>query len=91
MADELLQKNEMDMRRYQIADALLSRRLAERSIIVNLRDAYTQADAELARISDTRCKVFPKPKRFLAAVTPTMPSLEWKIIRDCKSRSIRPR
>jgi hypothetical protein len=43
LAQQLLEKNEFDMRLYQIADALLSRKLAEEGAQVGLRSAYGEA------------------------------------------------
>lgn len=43
LAGELLVQNELDMCLHQIADALLTRRLAERSVLIRLRDAYGRA------------------------------------------------
>ena len=43
LAYELLQRNELDMRLYQIADALLSRKLAERHVHVALQQVYESA------------------------------------------------
>ena len=40
---ELLSRNELDMTLHQIADSLLSRRLAEREIAVKLRESYRKA------------------------------------------------
>lgn len=40
LAQQLLEQNELDMRLHQVADSLLSRRLAERSVSIKLRDAY---------------------------------------------------
>lgn len=40
---ELLKQNELDMTLHQVADALLTRRLAERSVAVTLRDLYAGA------------------------------------------------
>jgi hypothetical protein len=40
LAQYLVTQNQLDMRLYQVADALLTRRLAERDVIVELRDAY---------------------------------------------------
>lgn len=41
---ELLRRNELDMCLYQVADALLTRRLAERSVLIELRNAYSRVD-----------------------------------------------
>jgi hypothetical protein len=46
LAQELLKQNELDMCLHQVADALLTRRLAERLVRINLRDAYDQLGAE---------------------------------------------
>ncbi len=43
LAQELLARNESDMRLYQVADALLSRRLAEEGRETGLRRAYNEA------------------------------------------------
>jgi hypothetical protein len=43
LVDRLLEGNEIDMRLHQVADALLSRRLAEKGDGVRLRDAYCEA------------------------------------------------
>ena len=43
LTEELLCRNELDMRLHQVADALLTRRLAERGVKVTLRLAYSQA------------------------------------------------
>lgn len=40
LTEELLERNELDMCLHQVADALLTRRLAERSVAVDLRKAY---------------------------------------------------
>jgi len=40
---ELLSRNELDMTLHQIADSLLTRRLAEREIAVKLRENYRKA------------------------------------------------
>jgi hypothetical protein len=42
----LLEQNELDMSLYQVADALLTRRLAERRVHLSLRHAYFNASAE---------------------------------------------
>jgi hypothetical protein len=44
LARQLLEQNELDMRLHQVADSLLSRRLAERSLSVRLRDAYASGE-----------------------------------------------
>ncbi|MEO5717223.1 MAG: hypothetical protein ABIR29_01470 [Chthoniobacterales bacterium] len=41
---ELLRRNELDMCLYQVADALLTRRLAERSVLIELRNAYSRME-----------------------------------------------
>ncbi len=41
---ELLERNELDMCLHQVADALLSRRLAERGVRITLRDAYLSCE-----------------------------------------------
>ncbi|MGI8956690.1 MAG: hypothetical protein ACR2II_07230 [Chthoniobacterales bacterium] len=46
LTGELLRRNELDMRLHQVADALLTRRLAERSIAIRLRDAYGKVEKE---------------------------------------------
>jgi hypothetical protein len=43
LAQCLLEQNELDMRLYQVADALLSRRLAEQGMEISLRRAYKKA------------------------------------------------
>ena len=43
LAHELIERNELDMSLHQVADALLTRRLAERGISIKLRDAYESA------------------------------------------------
>lgn len=43
LTEELLRRNELDMCLHQVADALLTRRLAERSVKVTLREAYFRA------------------------------------------------
>ena len=40
LTEELLKRNELDMSLHQVADALLTRRLAERSVAITLREAY---------------------------------------------------
>lgn len=45
LVQKLLEENELDMRLHQVADALLTRRLAERSVLIRLRDAYGRAHA----------------------------------------------
>lgn len=45
LAHHLLEENELDMCLHQVADSLLSRRLAERSLMVRLRDTYGSARA----------------------------------------------
>ncbi len=49
LADHLLEANQLDMSLHQIADALLTRRLAERDVDVALRNAYTVAREQLLR------------------------------------------
>lgn len=44
LAQELLKQNELDMCLHQVADALLTRKLAERSVRINLRAAYGQLE-----------------------------------------------
>lgn len=46
LTGELLRRNELDMRLHQIADALLTRCFAERSIAIRLRDAYGKVEEE---------------------------------------------
>ena len=41
---ELVRRNELDMYLYQVADALLTRRLAERSVLNELRNAYSRVE-----------------------------------------------
>jgi hypothetical protein len=48
LADHLLRANELDMSLYQIADALLTRRLAEHDVHVTLRSAYADARKRLS-------------------------------------------
>lgn len=43
LTEELLRRNELDMCLHQVADALLTRRLAERSVAITLRDRYAGA------------------------------------------------
>ena len=43
LTEELLQRNELDMCLHQVADALLTRRLAERSVAIMLRESYAEA------------------------------------------------
>ncbi len=45
LAHRLLEENELDMCLHQVADSLLSRRLAERSVLIRLREAYGTARA----------------------------------------------
>jgi hypothetical protein len=40
LADKLLEQNQMDMRLHQVADALLTRKLAEQAVAVRLGDTY---------------------------------------------------
>lgn len=40
---ELLARNELDMALHQVADSLLTRRLAERAIAIKLRESYSKA------------------------------------------------
>lgn len=51
LAAELLDQNELDMCLHQVADSLLTRRLAERSIVVKLREAYRAGAANRAGTS----------------------------------------
>ncbi len=51
LAHRLLDENELDMRLHQVADALLTRRLAERPISIKLREAYRQGRHTLAESS----------------------------------------
>jgi hypothetical protein len=54
IVDELIQNNQLDMRLHQIADALLTRRLAEQSVGVALYQAYTSArNQRLTRGTDS--------------------------------------
>ncbi|MBA3831035.1 MAG: hypothetical protein H0X34_03895 [Chthoniobacterales bacterium] len=53
LAGELLVQNELDMCLHQVADALLTRRLAERSVLIRLRDAYGRAPQAQAAASET--------------------------------------
>lgn len=48
LALELLRRNELDMALHQVADALLTRRLAEYKVDVKLRRAYANACAHLS-------------------------------------------
>ena len=50
LVDYLVRANELDMSLHQIADALLTRQLAEHGVDVTLRNAY--ADARKKEISD---------------------------------------
>jgi len=43
LADRLLQANQLDMLLHQVADAMLTRRLAERGVDSALRNAYADA------------------------------------------------
>lgn len=53
LADHLVRANELDMSLHQIADALLTRRLAEHGVDVTLRNAYADARKEISdAISD---------------------------------------
>lgn len=45
LADQLVEENELDMCLHQVADSILTRRLAERSILIRLRDAYDKVRA----------------------------------------------
>ena len=47
LAHRLLELNELDMRLHQVADSLLTRRLAERSVWIRLRETYNQELDEL--------------------------------------------
>ena len=59
LADHLLQANELDMSLHQIADALLTRRLAEYGVDVALRNAYANARERYRPRSPI---VFPKSR-----------------------------
>ena len=48
LADHLVRANELDMSLHQIADALLTRRLAEHGVDVTLRNAYADARKEIS-------------------------------------------
>jgi hypothetical protein len=49
---DLLARNELDMALHQVADALLTRRLAEREIAIKLRESYSRAvDAVVDELS----------------------------------------
>jgi hypothetical protein len=48
LAHELLQRNQLDMCLYQVADALLSRKLAEQRVYVSLQHAYESAKQKRA-------------------------------------------
>ena len=48
LTSELLERNELDMCLHQVADALLTRRLAECAAIITLREAYAEADNKSA-------------------------------------------
>ncbi len=48
LADHLVHANELDMSLHQIADALLTRRLAEYGVDVSLRNAYADARKQLS-------------------------------------------
>jgi hypothetical protein len=43
LTTELLSRNELDMVLYQVADSLLTRRLAETAVVIKLRDNYSKA------------------------------------------------
>jgi hypothetical protein len=43
LTSELLSRNQLDMALHQVADSLLTRRLAEREIAIKLRETYTKA------------------------------------------------
>jgi hypothetical protein len=60
---ELLRRNELDMRLHQIADALLTRRLAERSLAIRLREAYGKVEEDLnLPVSSSRLSRAPDPE-----------------------------
>ncbi|MGI8890877.1 MAG: hypothetical protein ACR2G0_08875 [Chthoniobacterales bacterium] len=48
LTNELIERNELDMCLHQVADSLLTRRLAERAVRITLREAYTQTNSGLA-------------------------------------------
>jgi hypothetical protein len=48
LADHLLRANELDMSLHQVADALLTRRLAEHGVDIALRNAYADARKRLS-------------------------------------------
>lgn len=48
LAEHLLECNKLDMRLHQIADALLSRKLAEEGVTIALREAYAKAATRLS-------------------------------------------
>ena len=48
LADHLVRANELDMSLHQIADALLTRQLAEHGVDVTLRNAYADARKEIS-------------------------------------------
>jgi hypothetical protein len=54
VAEKLLQCNELDMCLHQVADALLTRRLAERGIKVTLREAYASVQQDWLQKSDVK-------------------------------------
>jgi hypothetical protein len=53
LAEHLLQRNELDMCLHQVADALLTRRLAEEGVGIALLKAYAEARARFPRKSDS--------------------------------------
>jgi len=59
LADHLLRANELDMTLHQVADSLLTRRLAEHDIEIALRKAYANARQSLVEISDLSAENLP--------------------------------
>jgi len=51
---DLLARNELDMTLHQVADSLLTRRLAEREIAIKLQESYSQAIGATARESSSQ-------------------------------------
>lgn len=49
LAERLLECNQLDMRLYQVADALLTRRLAEQHVDISLLNAYAEASQRVPR------------------------------------------
>jgi hypothetical protein len=51
---DLLVRNELDMALYQVADSLLTRRLAEREIVIKLQESYSKAISATAHESSSQ-------------------------------------